>query len=66
MDEPFDVEKWRKDHPMDYFKSMEFLCQSDDPAVRTEVFKTLYKITRLHIPDRLFKYYSLSNDQKLN
>ncbi len=59
-------EQWIKEYPIDYFKMMYFLCQSEDGAVQTEMFNTLYQIIRLYIPDTLFKYYSLSGDDELN
>ena len=33
---------------------------------KNEVFWTIYKITRLHLPDVLFKYFSLTDDFDLN
>ena len=59
-------EQWIKEYPIDYFKMLFFLCQSEDGAAQTELFKTLYQIIRLYIPDSLFKYYSLSADDELN
>lgn len=62
----FDVEKWRKENPMDYLKAMFILNQATHSIVRNEIFKTIYKITRLHIPDTLFKYFSLTDNIGLN
>lgn len=64
----FDIEKWRIENPMDYLKAMFLINASSN---KSEVFKTIYQITRLYIPERLFKYYSLTdnlelNEQKLN
>jgi len=59
----FDIEKWRKDYPMDYLKAMFLINTSSN---KNEVFKTIYKVTRLYIPDRLFKYYSLTDNIALN
>ena len=59
----FDIEKWRMDHPMDYLKAMFFINTSSN---KNEVFKTIYKVTRLYIPDILFKYYSLTDNIALN
>ena len=65
-EENWDLEKWRKENPMDYFKALYILNMSDYNEVKAEVFKAIYKVTRLHIPDILYKYYSLSNDEALN
>ena len=59
----FDIEKWRMDHPMDYLKAMFLINTSSN---KNEVFKTIYKVTRLYIPDILFKYYSLTDNIALN
>lgn len=60
----FDIEIWRKEHPMDYMKAMHIVNQF--PIMKNETFTTIYKITRMHIPDTLYKYYSLTNDVSLN
>lgn len=62
----WNVEEWRKKYPMDYFKALSILSQSDNAIVTTEVFKTLYRITRMHVPDILYKYYSLADNEILN
>jgi hypothetical protein len=62
-EENFDIEKWRTDNPMDYLKAMFLLNTTSN---KNEVFNTIYKITRLYIPDILFKYYSLTDDIVLN
>lgn len=59
----FDIEKWRLKNPMDYFKAMFLINESSN---KDEVFKAIYKISRLHIPDTLFKYYSLTDNIDLN
>ncbi len=59
----FDIEKWRIDNPMDYLKAMLLINTSSN---KSEVFKTIYKVTRLYIPDILFKYYSLTDNISLN
>jgi len=64
--ENFDVEKWRTEHPMDYLKAMFVINSTSSPTVKNEIFKTIYRITRLHIPDTLFKYYSLTDNIALN
>lgn len=59
----FDIEKWRIDNPMDYLKAMFLINTSSN---KNEVFETIYKVTRLYIPDTLFKYYSLTDNIALN
>ena len=59
----FDIEKWRVDNPMDYLKAMFLINTSSN---KNEVFNSIYKVTRLYIPDILFKYYSLTDDIALN
>ena len=48
---------------MDYLKAMFLINRS---ANKNEVFKAIYQVTRLYIPDILFKYYSLSDNISLN
>ena len=62
-EENFDIEKWRVDNPMDYLKAMLLINTSSN---KNEVFKTIYKVTRLYIPDILFKYFSLTDNIDLN
>ena len=57
-EENWDLEKWRKEHPMDYLKALQIMNMSDNSEVKAELFKTIYKITRFHIPEVLYKYYS--------
>ena len=45
---------------------MRILSEDTDGIVVTELFKTIYQITRLHVPEVLYQYYSLSEDTKLN
>lgn len=62
-EENWELDKWRKEHPMDYFKALHILNMSDNNA---EVFMTIYRIIRMHIPDVLYKYYSLSDNETSN
>lgn len=66
MDEDFDVVEWRKENPMDYIKAMNLILGYSDPMQRTIAFNTIYKITRLHIPDTLYKFFSLNGDKEIN
>ncbi|MBQ3211071.1 MAG: DUF2971 domain-containing protein [Oscillospiraceae bacterium] len=65
-EENWDLEKWRKENSMDYLKALHIMNMSDNSEVKAELFKTIYKITRLHIPEVLYKYYSLTSDELLN
>lgn len=64
----FDLENWRKENPMDYFKALELLAIATN---KEEVFKWIYEASRYRIPQILYKYYSLNqgeedkNEQKL-
>lgn len=62
-EEGFDIEKWRIEHPMDYFKAMHLINTISNKSI---VFDKIYDICRYHIPDTLFKYYSLTEDEVLN
>ena len=62
----WNLEEWKQRYPLDYYKALRILSEASNGVVATEIFKTIYQITRLHVPDVLFKYYSLSNDEELN
>ena len=63
----FNKEKWLQDHPVDYFKLIHVLFNTTKNAptdvprdfVMNVVFELLYPVTRLYIPDTLYKFYSL-------
>ncbi len=68
---PIDVnnwnwDQWHKDCPMDYLKAIYILNMADNPIVQSEVFKTIWRVAQMHIPNVLYKYYSLSDDEELN
>lgn len=63
MTEEFDLDKYRLEHPMDYMKAISLICVDPSNPI---ISKTIYQITRLHIPDKIFKYYSLSNNPDEN
>ena len=48
---------------MDYILAMNLINQTSN---KNEVFMTIYKITRLYLPDVLFKFFSLTEDTTLN
>lgn len=60
----WDINEWRKEYPVDYFNLSAMLVKPDEAILRDEVFKALYKIIRLYIPDTVYKYYSLDVSEK--
>lgn len=62
----WDLDQWRKDCPMDYLKAIYILNLADHPLVQSEVFKAIWRVAQMHIPNVLYKYFSLSDDKKLN
>ena len=69
----FDREKWIKENPIDYFKLLYILFTSSDvvPEMPSNIamgvtFQILYSVTRLYIPNVLYKFYSLTSDETLN
>ena len=70
----FDKEKWLQEHPIDYFKFIYVLFNTTKNAQENVprtlamdvAFQALYPVTRLYIPDVLYKYYSLNDNKKLN
>lgn len=58
-----DLENFRKQTPMDYIKAINLI---NNYSNKIEIFKEIYKITRLYIPDSIYKYYSLTSDESLN
>ena len=70
----FDKAMWLQEHPIDYFKLLYVLFNTTKNAptdmphnfVMNIVFELLYPVTRLYIPETLYKFYSLNNDEELN
>lgn len=58
-----EVYKYREENPMDYIKVLELLNEYSEVP---EVFQTIYKVIKLHVPDVIYKYYSLNDDEQLN
>lgn len=58
--------QWHKNCPMDYLMAIYILNMTDNPIVQREVFKTIWRVAQMHIPNVLYKYYSLSDDAELN
>lgn len=63
MKKEFDIEKWKKEHPLDYPQLIYFIEHAVDQQT---IFSYIYQITRLYLPNVLFKYYSLTEDKELN
>ncbi len=61
----FNVEKWRKENPVDYFKYL-YILEQQQGIAKDIVFKDLYQVNRLYVPDMLYKYYSFTEDERLN
>lgn len=67
-----DIKKWRAMNPMNYFKALQLILSAGEqfPNAREivvgEMFNAIYKVTRLYIPDVLYKFYSLTNDDEIN
>jgi len=62
----FDIEKWRREMPIDYYKLAKLLICAEHPLVKAELFRTIYQAIQLHIPDTLYKYVSLSAKESSN
>ena len=58
MSEEFDIEKYREEVPMDYFKAIEFIKESKSNPIMNEA---IYKVTRIHIPDKIYRYKFAQN-----
>lgn len=54
-------EKYINENPMDYVKALEVLNRFPQDA-----FNIIYKIIKLYVPNEVFKYYSLTDNEKLN
>jgi len=63
LEKEFDLEKWRDENPMNYMLAMNLINQASN---KNEVFMTIYQITRLHLPNVLFKFFSLTDNIALN
>ena len=62
----WNIEECREKYSMDYYKALRILSEADNGIVAAEIFKKIYQITRSHVPEVFFKYYSLSDDEVLN
>lgn len=70
----FDKEKWLRENPIDYFKLIYVLFNTakNAPAgmsndiVMDIAFQMMYPVTRLYIPETLYKFYSFTHDEDLN
>ena len=61
-----DVEEWRQKVPMDYISSIQLAVSSGEEGYFERAWDIIYNISRLYIPDRLYKYCSLTNNKELN
>ncbi len=58
-------EQWSKESPMDYIKAVKVI-NSFPVEIRQEIFKQIFTITRLYLPEILYKFHSITDDQRLN
>lgn len=72
-EDDFDIETWRRENPMDYLKALYLILSSNDLVTElptdiamSTTFNAIYKVTRLYIPNTLYKFCTLTNDQELN
>lgn len=61
----WNIFRWKVENPIDYFKYVKILNGIPKDFVDI-VFMEIYKISRLYIPDNLFKFYSLDDSKELN
>ena len=54
-EENWDLETWRRENPMDYFKAMYILGMANIGASQAEAFKAIYRVVRLYVPSILYK-----------
>ena len=53
-----EIAQWQHSNPMDYLKAIDLITTAQN---RDEVFRNIFDIAKWYIPNRLYKYYSLSN-----
>lgn len=56
-------EKYCRENPIDYIKMLDILNQFPN---QHETWKLIYRTAKLYIPERVYKYYSLTPDNHLN
>ncbi len=61
----FDIEKWRKENPVDYFKFL-YMIEQQQGIAKDIAFQAIYKVIRQYLPDILYKYYSFTEDERMN
>lgn len=61
-----DIQKELEKHPLDYFKIINLLKNADSPELRASIFQAIHQISRSYIPEKIYKYYSITDDQDLN
>ena len=69
----FDKEKWLEENPIDYFKFLYILLNSKEqyPQIPSDIvtsiiFDALYGVIRMYIPNTLYKFYSLNENNEMN
>ena len=61
----WDKEIWLENNPVDYIQSVKIINCFPNGCSRF-AFEPIYKISRLYLPDILYKFYALDDDQDLN
>lgn len=61
----WNIEQWKIDYPIDYSKLIMILNGIPKDYIDI-IFTEIYKISRLYIPENLFKFYSLDDNIELN
>lgn len=59
MENDEEIIKYREENQMDYIKAITLLHENPDNPI---YFETIYRITRLHIPNIAYKYISFNED----
>ena len=63
MDTDCDIVQWRNDNPIDYNKMAEAIINYPS-GYQLEMYECIYNIIRRYIPQQLYKYYSLTEDDE--
>ncbi|MFW7418686.1 DUF2971 domain-containing protein [Vagococcus fluvialis] len=61
----FDVNKWKNENPVDYLKVIHIIDRAPNLGKKI-AFDVVYRALRLYVPNTLYKYYSLTSDEKMN
>ena len=62
----WDIETWRREYPVDYLKMFKIIMDIEPGLKQMVIFQELKKILSFYIPEKLYKYCSLTADDELN